>query len=143
MGPVPAPPPVVAGRPDEHGGPVRAYTPGIVDQVPQRGFVTSSADSRAIPAAGGILLAGADDTGGHFTLIRTTVPPGDQTPLHRHLDMDESFYVIAGSLHVTCGDDSFEATAANFVYLPRGIAHRYVAGEEGAEMLIHIEFIEP
>lgn len=47
-----------------------------------------------LPAAGGSVLAEHADTGGAFTLIRATVPPGDATPLHRHLDMDESFYVL-------------------------------------------------
>lgn len=90
-----------------------------------------------LPAAGGNLLAGTADTDGQFCLIHNRVPPSDATPLHRHVAMDESFYVIAGSLMVTCGDDLFDVTAGGFVHLPRGLAHRYAAGPEGAEFLIH------
>ena len=103
---------------------------------PSRGFRSTAATGRSIPSAGGRLLAGTEDTGGSFTLIRSTTPPGDSTPLHRHADMDESFYVLRGSYTVTCGDDVFEASAGEFVHLPRGLPHKYVAGPEGGEKLI-------
>lgn len=50
--------------------------------------------------------------------------------------MDESFYVLSGGLTVTCGDDVFETGPGDFVHLPRGIPHQYVAGPDGAQMLI-------
>lgn len=96
----------------------------------------SIAEARHLAAAGGHLLAGASDTGGGFTLIHTSVPPHDETPLHRHLAMDESFFVMAGALKVTCGDTTFNAEANDFVFLPRGVEHRYIAGAGGAELLI-------
>jgi len=101
-----------------------------------RGLHVPESMARPLPAAGGVVLAGSSDTGGRFTLIRTTVPAGDVTPLHRHTVMDESFYVLRGSYTVTCGDDIFEASAGDFVHLPRGLPHKYVAGPDGGEKLI-------
>lgn len=129
-----------AGSEAESGpglGGCNAYDRPVSNQGPAHGFVSSSAAGRTLPAAGGVLLAGADDTDGRFTLIRTSVPPDDETPLHRHLEMDESFYLIKGSLVVTCGDDVFEAVTGDFAHLPMGIPHRYAAGPAGAEFLIH------
>lgn len=103
---------------------------------PHRGFRSTPATARSIPSAGGRLLAGAEDTDGHFSLIHSTAPPGDSTPLHRHADMDESFYVLRGSYTVTCGDDVFDVAAGEFVHLPRGVPHKYVAGPDGGEKLI-------
>lgn len=103
---------------------------------PDRGFQTTAATARSISSAGGRLLAGTQDTDEHFTLIRSSVPPGDGTPLHRHTAMDESFYVLRGSYTVTCGIDVFEVAAGGFVYLPRGVPHKYVAGPDGGEKLI-------
>lgn len=100
------------------------------------GFQRSKSTARPLPAAGGWLLAGAADTGGQFTLIQTVVPAGDNVPLHRHATMDESFSVLAGAVHVTCGDDRFDVSSGGFVFMPRGRAHRYVAGPDGAELLI-------
>ncbi len=105
-------------------------------QPAARGHRASEANGRSLPAAGGILLAGVGDTGGNFTLIRTTAPAGDAVPLHRHAAVDESFYILRGSLTVTCGDEVFEAAAGDLVHLPRGLPHRYVAGDDGGEMLI-------
>ncbi|MQA88222.1 MAG: cupin domain-containing protein [Streptosporangiales bacterium] len=106
------------------------------ESVPVRGFHTSASTARILSAAGGPLLAGASDTGGRFTLIQTTIPPGDSTPLHCHTSMDESFYVFSGSFRVTCGEDVFHASPGDFVHLPRGIPHKYVAEPGGGQMLI-------
>lgn len=84
-----------------------------------------------------MLLAGADDTGGQFTLIHTIVPPHDSVPLHQHTTMNESFYVIDGSLTLTCGDDEYGLKSGGFAFLPRLVPHQYVAGADGAEILIH------
>lgn len=97
---------------------------------------TSPAAARWLPAAGGRLLAAATDTGGQFSVIDSVVPPHDSTPLHRHDAMDESLVVLDGSVTVTCGDRDMDAAAGDFVHLPRGLAHRYVAGPAGARMLI-------
>lgn len=100
------------------------------------GFQATSATARYLPAAGGHLLADASATGGQFTLIKSSTPPKDSTPLHRHAAMDESFYVLRGGFTVTCDDAVFEASAGDFVHLPRGVPHKYVAGSEGGELLI-------
>lgn len=56
--------------------------------------------------------------------------------MHRHLNMDESLYVLTGSYTVTCGDDEFRVGPGGLVHLPRGVPHRYVAGPEGGEKLV-------
>ena len=113
-----------------------SYRLAMVDHLAGHGFRTSTSTARKLSAAGGSLLAGTADTGGQFTLIRTMVPSGDSTPLHRHSAMDESFYVLSGNFTVMCGGDVFEAGAGDFVHLPRGTPHRYVAGPDGGQMLI-------
>ena len=100
------------------------------------GVHTSPATARWLPAAGGRLLAAATDTDGQFSVIDSVVPPHDSTPLHRHDAMDESLVILEGSVTATCGDRDISAAAGDFVHLPRGVAHRYVAGPAGARMLI-------
>lgn len=100
------------------------------------GFITHTGRGRALPAAGGYLLAGADQTAGQFTLIESSVGQGDETPLHIHDHMDECFHVRTGQYEVTCGDQQFTAHPGDFVFLPRGIPHGYRAGPDGASKLI-------
>lgn len=102
----------------------------------QPGVHVTPSTARQLPAAGGHLLASTSETSGQFSLIDTTVPPHDSTPVHRHHLMDESVVVLEGSFTFTCGDREFEASAGDFVHLPREIRHRYVAGPKGGRMLI-------
>ncbi len=100
------------------------------------GFVVPSGTGRALPAAGGELLAGAAQTQGAFSLITSHAPLGDRVPRHVHTDADESFYVLTGRYQVECGDDMFTAGAGDFVHLPCGLAHSYVVTEGPASMVI-------
>lgn len=89
-------------------------------EVGRRGFMTAPGEGESLPTAGGHALALAAQTDGRLTVIDSRVGPHDETPLHVHAGMDEAFYIIDGAYTVRCGDDTFEASAGCFVYLPRG-----------------------
>lgn len=89
------------------------------------GFVVHAADGQAAPGAGGSVLATAAATDGAFSVLLSHAPPGDGAPLHVHSEESESFFVLAGIYRIWCGDDTFEATTHDFVYLPRGVAHAW------------------
>ena len=69
--------------------------------------------------------AGAQETGNAFTLLEWTAPAGFAPPPHTHLVEDEAFFILEGSMTVTCGETSWEATPGSFVLLPRGITHGF------------------
>lgn len=80
--------------------------------------------------------AGGDQTGGAFTLIDCQCPPGFAPPAHVHHIEDEAFYLLEGSLQVSCGDETWQVESGGFVFLPKGRPHRFVVvGEEGARLL--------
>jgi quercetin dioxygenase-like cupin family protein len=80
--------------------------------------------------------AAAAATGGAYTLIEDRVVPGGGPPLHFHRSEDEAFFVLNGALRVTCGDEEFEVEPGGFIYLPRGIPHRFsVIGDTVARFL--------
>lgn len=80
--------------------------------------------------------AGDDQTGGAFTLIDCQCPPGFAPPAHVHHQEDEAFYLLGGSLQVSCGDETWQVEPGGFVFLPKGRPHRFVVlGEEGARLL--------
>ena len=62
---------------------------------------------------------------GHFTLSTMVLPPGHEGPLHLHSDVEEVFYVLAGSL--TCimsdGRNEIERTLGprDMIWIPAGI----------------------
>jgi uncharacterized cupin superfamily protein len=40
-----------------------------------------------------------------------------------HHDVDDSFYLLSGQLAMRCGDDTFVASAGDYVSLPKGAPH--------------------
>ena len=56
-------------------------------------------------------------------IIEHHVGPGAAAPLHVHVDVDDSFYLLRGQLAMRCGDDTFVANAGDYVSLPKGVPH--------------------
>ncbi len=79
--------------------------------------------------------ASAVDTGGQYTLVEITAPPGLQAPLHVHYTEDEAFYVIEGSVTIVVGDETLELARGEYAFGPRNVPHRFTVGPDGARML--------
>jgi mannose-6-phosphate isomerase-like protein (cupin superfamily) len=82
------------------------------------------------------IKASADSTSGSLGLVEATVPPGGGPVAHVHPRNDEAFYVLSGELEILDGSCSFLARSGDFVFVPRGIRHRFKnTGVHGARML--------
>ena len=53
---------------------------------------------------GSVCLSGVD-TGGKYCLLEVSLAPGMGVPRHTHTREDEVYYVLAGELEVTVGDE--------------------------------------
>ena len=75
-----------------------------------------------------------------FSLIEGVWQPGGFDPLpHLHENEDESFYVLEGEFNFQIGDDVVRSGAGSFVFVPKGILHKFsVAGDRpGRLMFLH------
>jgi len=72
-------------------------------------------------------------------IIEHHVGPGAAAPLHVHVDVDDSFYLLRGQLAMRCGEDTFVASAGDYVSLPKGVPHalRNVGTEEAVLLQTH------
>lgn len=104
------------------------------------GFVRRAGDGPLLPGAGGSVLAGAADTDGAFSLLVSHAPAGDGAPLHTHAQESESFFVLAGTYQIECGDETFEAGKHDFVHLPAGVPHawRVVSETPGTKLILAV-----
>jgi mannose-6-phosphate isomerase-like protein (cupin superfamily) len=96
--------------------------------------IVPSGQGRLLTARGNVMAfkAVAAQTGGDFSLMERTVPPGARTPPpHRHVNCSEAFFVLDGT--ITCWLESAELAgrAGDFLLVPRGAAHTF--GNQGAE----------
>jgi quercetin dioxygenase-like cupin family protein len=65
------------------------------------------------------------ESGGALFMAEVSVAPGGGTPPHIHHREDESFHVLEGKLTIQVGGDTITASAGDFAFLPRGIAHSF------------------
>jgi quercetin dioxygenase-like cupin family protein len=75
-------------------------------------------------------------TGGALSQLLVRETRGAATPLHVHVDADETFYVVEGEVAVVVGDERIRARPGDFVFGPRGVAHAWVVVSETAELLV-------
>lgn len=85
------------------------------------------------------LKAAGTETGNHFGLVEFSMTEGEPvTPMHIHNNEDESVYILSGGLTFYVGDESFDAEAGSFTFLPKGTAHgfRVKSGSGAAKILL-------
>jgi quercetin dioxygenase-like cupin family protein len=71
------------------------------------------------------MKAMAETTHGSLGFVEASVPPGGGPRPHQHDDADEAFYLISGELEFLDGDRTFTAHSGDFIFVPRGIRHRF------------------
>src|SRR5512143_2132811 len=65
-----------------------------------------------------------------------TQPPGIATPLHRHTNEAEAFYLLEGRMDYRAGEELHELYAGCFIYLPAGLQHAFrIRGDAPARFL--------
>lgn len=71
-------------------------------------------------------------TGGDFSLMERTLPPGGRTPpAHRHTNCSEAFFVLDGVVTFWVDGTDQSGAPGDFLLVPRGAAHTF--GNSSAE----------
>ena len=69
------------------------------------------------------VLVPSSATEGRFSVVELTEHPPYRTPAHVHPEMDESFYVLEGTLALEIDGRSHRLPAGSFIHIPRGTVH--------------------
>lgn len=70
--------------------------------------------------------ATAASTGGRFSLMERTLPPGGRMPpAHRHVGNEEAYFVLDGTVEFRVGDEVSHGGHGTFVLVPAGVAHTF------------------
>ncbi len=81
-------------------------------------------------------LLEAAESEGRLGVAMVTQPPGVATPLHRHSNEAEAFFVLEGRVSYRAGDEQFEMYDGCFIYLPQNVPHAFrIRGDQPARIL--------
>src|ERR1700727_2924532 len=85
--------------------------------------VVGPGEGHQLTARGSVMAfkAVAAQTGGDFSLMERTLPPGGRRPpAHRHVNCSEAFFVLDGQISFTLDGQDLTGGAGGFLLLPRG-----------------------
>lgn len=92
------------------------------------GFVLGPAEGRAYGFHGStvVMKATGTETCGQLAVMESIYPAGLSVREHVHDGEDEMFYLLAGSISISCEADRWVAEPGTFVFVPRGCRHGFV-----------------
>ena len=76
------------------------------------------------------------DNDGAFSLLEATLVPGNEPPPHVHSREDELFYVLEGEFDVYVGEEAFNVTMSECIFLPKFRPHAFVIRSPRLRVLI-------
>jgi mannose-6-phosphate isomerase-like protein (cupin superfamily) len=83
------------------------------------------------------ILGGANSTDRSFSIVECIEPPGSGAPLHVHHAEAEAFYILDGTVELTCGGETVTTCTGDFVYTPKDVSHKFtVVGDKPARLLM-------
>jgi len=82
--------------------------------------------------------ATGDETGDAYSLFQVRGPGGLATPMHRHENEEEGFYIVDGAVTVFADGAEHELGPGGFAFVPRGTAHGFRLDSAEATLLLLI-----
>ncbi len=71
-----------------------------------------------------------------MSVFTVEVPPGSFLPPHAHVQEEESYFMLKGSLNMTIAQENITLHPGDFVHIPQGTAHGYRnTSEENVQFL--------
>ena len=109
-----------------------SFAPGARAQSASAASPVIAVDVPSQPYDAGTLrvLVPSSATKGRFSVVELTEHPPYRTPAQVHPEMDESFYVLEGTLALEIDGRSHRLPAGSFVHIPRGTVHAQGSADE-------------
>lgn len=97
---------------------------------------TDQGDKTIITGFDAVFKTTTESTGDLEDYFVLTVPAGGGAPMHIHHKNDETLHVIEGSFTFEVGDSKWDAPEGSFVYIPRGVRHKFTnVGTEAGRLV--------
>ena len=83
-----------------------------------------------------VKISSSDSEGALAVFQQTGQTPNGGPPLHIHLYQDEWFYILEGDYLFQVGDEKFQMTKGDTIFLPRNVPHAFVQLTEKASVIV-------
>jgi quercetin dioxygenase-like cupin family protein len=86
-----------------------------------------------------VKISGSDTHGDLAIFEQTSLSQGRGTPLHVHSTQDEIFYIIEGAYYFQVGDEKYDMTVGDSIFLPRKVPHAWTQKSEKGRMTVILQ----
>ncbi len=86
-----------------------------------------------------VKISGLDTDGELAIFEQTSLSQGRGTPLHIHHTQDEIFYVLEGAYYFQVGDEKYNLTIGDSIFLPREVPHAWTQVSEKGKMTVVVQ----
>ncbi|MCF3107996.1 cupin domain-containing protein [Niabella sp. CC-SYL272] len=83
-----------------------------------------------------IKISGKDTDSRLAVFEQTSLTYKGGPPLHLHLNQDEWFYVLEGKYRFRVGDDLYDMTPGDTIFLPRRVPHAFIQLTERGRVIV-------
>jgi quercetin dioxygenase-like cupin family protein len=103
----------------------------------KKAMVVRKGDSEMLAVMGAqvTFLCGAAKTEKSWSLMECTVPKDSGPPPHDH-PWDEAYYIVAGEVRFTVGDQTVLVGPGDFLYAPGGTVHAFQGVADSSRVLV-------
>lgn len=81
-----------------------------------------------------VKISGSDNDGALAIFEQTSLTQGRGTPLHIHHFQDEMFYVVEGTYYFQVGEEKFNLSAGEYIFMPKKIPHAWTQVSDKGKM---------
>ncbi len=86
-----------------------------------------------------VKISGSDTNGELAIFEQTSLSQGKGTPLHIHHSQDEIFHVQEGSYYFQVGEERYDLTVGDSIFLPRKVAHAWTQVSAKGRMTVIVQ----
>lgn len=83
-----------------------------------------------------IKISGTDTDNDVAVFEQSGLTPNGGPPLHIHPNQDEWFYVVDGEYIFQVGEDKYQVTKGDTIFLPRKVQHAFIQLTEKGKMIV-------
>lgn len=83
-----------------------------------------------------VKISGSDTDGDLAIFEQTSLSPRRGVPLHIHHFQDEIFYILEGAYNFQVGEDKYNLSAGDSIFLPRKVPHAWIQVSEKGKMTV-------